>query len=73
MRPQLVILASERTIHLDLTYGIKGTYDPDKMNQVILNLFQNTVQHTDSKDGEITITLHTIGNGTELVNMVELV
>ncbi|MEC0089556.1 sensor histidine kinase [Paenibacillus macquariensis] len=66
MRPQLVILAGERTINLDLNYAIKGTYDPDKMKQVILNLFQNAVQHTDPKDGVITITLHTTGNRAEL-------
>lgn len=66
MRPQLGILAGERSIHLDLTYGIKGTYDPDKMKQVILNLFQNAVQHTDPKDGNITVTLSTIGNRAEL-------
>jgi len=66
MKPQLVILAGERTIDLDLTYGIKGTYDPDKMKQVILNLFQNAVQHTDPKNGIVTITLHTTGDRAQL-------
>lgn len=66
MKPQLEILAGERNIHLDLTYGIKGTFDSDKVKQVVLNLFQNAVQHTDPKTGEITISLYTLANNAEL-------
>lgn len=66
MKPQLEILAGERNIHLDLTYGIKGTFDSDKVKQVVLNLFQNAVQHTDPRTGEIMISLYTLDNNAEL-------
>ena len=52
MKLQLNVLAGERNVVFDLTEGIKGNYDTDKIKQVILNLFQNAVQHTDPITGK---------------------
>lgn len=57
MDPQFEILAGDRNITMNLAHGIKGVFDPDKIKQVILNLFQNAVQHTDPESGEIMIYL----------------
>jgi two-component system OmpR family sensor kinase len=66
MIPQLEILAGSRTIVVDLAYGVEGVYDPDKIKQVILNLFQNAVQQTDHETGTISLTLVTEGNKAKL-------
>lgn len=58
MKPQLLVLAGNRKVTFDLSYGISGMVDSDKIKQVILNLFQNAVQHTDTKKGSIHISLH---------------
>lgn len=57
MEPHLRMLAGSRTVDFDLTSGIRGVYDPDKIKQVILNLFHNAVQHTDPEHGAITVGL----------------
>jgi two-component system OmpR family sensor kinase len=57
MEPQLRMLAGTRKIGFDLTADVKGLYDPDKIKQIILNLFHNAVQHTDHENGEITLIL----------------
>ncbi|SFS55786.1 HAMP domain-containing sensor histidine kinase [Paenibacillus sp. 453mf] len=57
MKSQLRVLGGEREIIYDLTEGIEGEYDADKIKQVILNLFQNAIQHTDPVKGKITIAL----------------
>jgi two-component system, OmpR family, sensor kinase len=57
MEPHLRMLAGERNVRFDLTAGIWCVCDPDKIKQVILNLFQNAVQHTDPKKGVITVAL----------------
>ena len=64
--PQLRVLGGERKIIYDLTEGIKGEYDADKIKQVILNLFQNAVQYTDPVTGKITISLMVTDNQFEL-------
>ena len=66
MEPQLEILAGNRRININLTDEVQGIYDPDKIKQVILNLFQNAVQHTDPQTGNIMITLVTIGSKAQL-------
>lgn len=58
MQPQLLVLAANRKVNFDISYGIRGMYDPDKIKQVILNLFHNAVQHTDADQGTIHIALH---------------
>lgn len=66
MEPHLRMLAGTRTVHIDLTAGISGTFDPDKMKQVILNLFHNAVQHTDPETGVITVILSADRDGIAL-------
>lgn len=66
MKPQLSVLAGERNVVFDLTEGIEGSYDADKIKQVILNLFQNAVQHTDPVAGKIKISLIDVDNQVEL-------
>ena len=57
MQPQLRMLAGDREVSYVLTEEIHGKYDSDKIKQVILNLFQNAVQHTDPLTGSIMIRL----------------
>lgn len=57
MQPGFKILAQNRAVHYDLSCDTSGSYDPDKMKQVMLNLVHNAVQHTDPELGQITITL----------------
>lgn len=57
MEPQLRMLAGSRQVTFDLSAGSAGRYDQDKLKQVILNLFQNAVQHTDPEQGRIHLSL----------------
>nr|WP_274364782.1 MULTISPECIES: HAMP domain-containing sensor histidine kinase [unclassified Paenibacillus] len=67
MEPHLRMLAGNRTVRIDMvridmveaaeTHGIYGTFDPDKVKQVVLNLFHNAVQHTDPVEGQIVVTV----------------
>ncbi len=66
MEPQLRILAGNRKLDLSIEPNIKCKFNADKMKQVILNLFQNAVQHTDPKKGYIQISLCGGNNGVEL-------
>jgi two-component system OmpR family sensor kinase len=66
MEPQLRILAGSRRLDLNIEAKMKCKYDTDKMKQVILNLFQNAVQHTDSENGQIRIALLRKNNGVQL-------
>ncbi|ASA25512.1 sensor histidine kinase [Paenibacillus donghaensis] len=61
MKPQLLVLAGERQVSFDISYGIRGRYDPNKLKQVVLNLFHNAVQHTDTLKGTIHVSLHARG------------
>ena len=56
MQPQLIMMAHDREVQLELTAKLYIVGDPHKLKQVILNLFQNAVQHTDPQYGSITIT-----------------
>jgi two-component system OmpR family sensor kinase len=66
MEPQLRILAGNRKLSLSIESNLKCKYDPDKMKQVILNLFQNAVQHTDPEKGHIQISLTGEKGGVQL-------
>ncbi|WP_420488763.1 sensor histidine kinase [Paenibacillus caui] len=57
MEPQLRMLSGPRSVAFDLTAGITGEFDQDKLKQVILNLFQNAVQHTNPVHGRIRVSL----------------
>jgi two-component system, OmpR family, sensor kinase len=61
MQPQLLVLAGNRKVAFDISYA-RGMYDPDKIKQLILNLFHNAVQHTDAEKGEIVVILNTRGD-----------
>lgn len=62
MEPHLRMLAGGRTVQMDFaTQSICGAYDPDKLKQVVLNLFHNAVQHTDPEKGRIGVTLRSDG------------
>lgn len=66
MESQLLMLAGQRKVRFDLTAQVKAAADPDKMKQVILNLFHNAVQHTHETEGLITVSLNVSGEHAEL-------
>lgn len=66
MESQLRMLAGNREVELELTPEVHTRFDVDKMKQVILNLFHNAVQHTDSENGKIKLSLKPLGEGIEL-------
>lgn len=55
MEPQLRMLAQKRNVRFDLLPVPRFAIDTDKMKQVVLNLFQNAVQHTDAANGSIAV------------------
>ncbi|TVY01904.1 sensor histidine kinase [Paenibacillus cremeus] len=57
MEPQLRLVAGDRQVRVQVISERSGVFDRNKMKQVILNLFQNAVQHTDPKEGSIELTL----------------
>ncbi|WP_053374898.1 sensor histidine kinase [Paenibacillus sp. FJAT-27812] len=57
MEPQLQLIAGSRKVELALAPPVSGRFHADKLKQVLLNLFLNAVQHTDSESGVIRITL----------------
>ncbi|WP_404460414.1 sensor histidine kinase [Sutcliffiella horikoshii] len=62
MKPQLSILAEKRTVTFRLVNDVYANVNPDKIKQVILNLFQNAIQHTDAAQGKIDIRLEVKGS-----------
>jgi two-component system OmpR family sensor kinase len=66
MEPQLRVLAGDRTIALDLRSGTIVELDPHKFRQIVLNLYQNAVQHTDSLEGVVRLSVLPIAGGIEL-------
>ncbi|WP_240733065.1 cell wall metabolism sensor histidine kinase WalK [Jeotgalibacillus sp. S-D1] len=57
MSPHLSILAGKRVVTFHLNNNVYAKVNPDKMKQVILNLVQNAIQHTDAMQGRINIRL----------------
>ena len=55
IEPQLQILCKNRTLQLELKDNIKAIINRDQIKQVIFNLTQNAVLHTDKDNGVITI------------------
>ncbi|OOM80818.1 HAMP domain-containing sensor histidine kinase [Clostridium sp. BL-8] len=55
VEPQLRILCKNRSLQLEFTDNVKAIINRDQMKQVIFNLTQNAVLHTDSEKGIITI------------------
>lgn len=57
---QLNILSKERNIKFNLKENVNIIANKDQIKQVILNLVQNAIRHTDEEKGEIIITVNTI-------------
>jgi two-component system OmpR family sensor kinase len=55
--PQLRLLAEDRTLDVRLPGPITARIDRDQIKQVVLNLVQNAVQHTDPAEGRIELSL----------------
>ncbi|WP_234124137.1 sensor histidine kinase [Clostridium hydrogenum] len=55
---QLNILAKERNIKFDLEENVNIIASRDQIKQVILNLVQNAIIHTDEEKGEIVVTVN---------------
>lgn len=53
--PQLQILSGERNIELHLQDNVLAIVNKNQIKQVILNLVQNSIRHTDENNGVITI------------------
>ena len=53
--PQLQILVKDRTLHLEPKENVIVNINKDQIKQVIFNITQNSVLHTDKKNGIITI------------------
>jgi two-component system, OmpR family, sensor kinase len=66
METQLRMLAGNREVDLELTPETYVRFDVDKMKQIILNLFNNAVQHTDPETGQIKLLLKPVEDGVEL-------
>lgn len=66
MEPQLRLLAEDREVSLSLEPDAAGSFDADKLKQVILNLFQNAVQVTDPHTGRIAVTTSRTADGLML-------
>lgn len=66
MEPQLRMLAGAREVEFALQEGMYCLYDPDKIKQVVLNLFHNAVQHTDADEGEITLSIRRLDGRVHL-------
>ncbi|WP_168121693.1 HAMP domain-containing sensor histidine kinase [Paenibacillus sp. HB172176] len=67
MEPQLQVLGGRRSLQLQLVKDATIRANADKLKQVILNLFQNAVQHTDPSQGKISLTLKAERSSVELV------
>ncbi|MBX4270260.1 HAMP domain-containing sensor histidine kinase [Clostridium estertheticum] len=65
IHPQLKILAGERRIDLELKDNLLVKSNRNQMKQIIYNLVQNAIQHTDEKDGIISISLNSIDKHSE--------
>jgi two-component system OmpR family sensor kinase len=66
MEPQLRLLAGDRTVTFTLEPQIRCLYDPDKIKQVVLNLFHNAVQHTHPLTGQLGLSLAKTDAGVEI-------
>ncbi|WP_127534205.1 sensor histidine kinase [Paenibacillus kobensis] len=58
MEPHMHMLAEQRLVRFEVKPNVQAVCDTDKIKQVILNLFHNAVQHTDSQNGEIEVSLY---------------
>lgn len=66
MEPQLRLLAGSREVSFALPESMYCLYDPDKVKQVVLNLFHNAVQHTDAELGAVSVLIRRADGFVEL-------
>lgn len=66
MEPQLRLLAGDRTVTFKLAPQTRYVYDPDKIKQVVLNLFHNAIQHTHPLTGKVDLALERTAAGIEI-------
>ncbi|MEA3318401.1 MAG: ATP-binding protein [Bacillota bacterium] len=66
MKPQLSLLAGKRVITFHLVNDVYANINSDKIKQVILNLVQNAVQHTDTVQGRVDIRLESLEDAIQL-------
>ncbi|NGZ74038.1 sensor histidine kinase [Saccharibacillus alkalitolerans] len=68
LESHLRMLAGERRVILDTedAESAEVSGDPDKLKQVMLNLFANAVQHTDPVEGEIVLALSVRGDAARI-------
>jgi two-component system, OmpR family, sensor kinase len=57
MLPQLELLADQRRVIVEGDQEVIANLDQDKIKQVVLNLFHNAVQHSDTHSGRIRIAI----------------
>lgn len=67
MMPHFDMLAGSRKVQFSVYEHLIIAADKDKLKQVLLNLFYNAVQHTDSEQGEIDIILGKTEDAAEIV------
>jgi two-component system, OmpR family, sensor kinase len=67
MEEQLLLLGEGRKVSIEADSGIFILADDDKIKQVLLNLFQNAVQHTDPRSGKIRIKVIQTDHGVETI------
>jgi len=58
--PQLKILAGERKVDLELMDNLLVKANRNQIKQIIYNLVQNAIQHTDEKSGVVSISVNSI-------------
>ncbi|NQX71490.1 HAMP domain-containing protein [Paenibacillus alba] len=66
MEHQLRLLAGDRTVTFTLEPNTHCLFDPDKIKQVVLNLFHNAVQHTHPETGNLRLSLAKTSAGVEI-------
>ncbi|MCB2295236.1 HAMP domain-containing histidine kinase [Clostridium algoriphilum] len=71
--PQLKILAGQRKIQLKLTNNLLVKVNKNQIKQIIYNLVQNAIQHTDETNGVVSISVNSIDKplGSFLVLKIE--
>lgn len=58
--PQLNVLAGKRNLSFELKDDLYSMLNKNQIKQVILNLVQNAIQHTDENIGEIKVSLNRV-------------
>jgi two-component system, OmpR family, sensor kinase len=66
MEPQLRQIAGDRQVTLRVQENITICCDTDRIKQVILNLFQNAINHTNAKTGEVAVSLNGNSEGARI-------